>query len=235
MRQYLTFNGGDSRDYGVYISGQGAFNAPAREYELISIPGRDGDLTGFEKRLANVEVTYPAFIYTNFRQNIRDFRSFLLSSIGYCRLEDTYNADEFRLALYRGGLEAEVLSNNKAGNFEITFECKPQRYLKTGEIVTTLTASGAITNPTPFPSAPLLRVYGAGTLGIGSQSIIITEADVYTDIDCEIMEAFKGTESKNYCISNSGTDFPKLTPGLNGITLGTGITRVDITPRWFMV
>jgi phage-related protein len=44
MRNYFVFDYNDSRDFGVYISGQGTFNAPGREYENIAVPGRDGDL-----------------------------------------------------------------------------------------------------------------------------------------------------------------------------------------------
>ena len=53
MRNWFVLNGVDSRDFGVYISGQGTFSAPRREYDMISIPGRNGDLVGNEKRLEN--------------------------------------------------------------------------------------------------------------------------------------------------------------------------------------
>lgn len=235
MRNYLIFDSGDSRDYGVYISGQGTFESPVREYNMQQIPGRSGDLIGSETRLENMEVTYPAFIYRNFRENLRNLRSFLLSRIGYFRLEDTYHPDEYRLAVYKGGLSPEVLSRNQAGQFELTFEVKPQRWLKDGERSRMMTSSGVLSNPTHFDAAPLLRVYGTGTIGIGSDSITITAANQYTDIDCDIMEAYKGTESRNAYITLSGNDFPKLTPGDNNISLGTGITRVDITPRWWEV
>lgn len=235
MRNYLIFDNGDSRDFGVYISGQGTFTAPVREYSMQPVPGRNGDLIGSNTRLENTEVTYPAFIYTNFRENLRNLRGFLLSRIGYFRLEDTYHPDEFRLAVYKGGLSPEVLDRNQAGQFDLTFEVKPQRFLKSGELVQTMTASGKISNPSHFPAAPLLRVYGAGQLGIGSDTITITAADVYTDIDCDIMEAYKGTVNKNEFVEFTGNDFPTLKPGDNNISLGTGITRVDITPRWWEV
>lgn len=235
MRNYLLFDGVDLRDFGVYISGQGTFSSPAREYDTRPIPGRSGDLVVSGDRLENSTVTYQAFIYRNFRENLRALRSFLLSRIGYVRLEDTYHPDEYRLALYRGGLEPEVLSRNQAGQFELAFETQPQRWLKEGETVTTLTSSGVIYNPAHFASQPLLRVYGTGVLGIGSDTITISQADVYTDIDCRIMEAYKGAVPKNDMITLSGYDFPVLVAGANNISLGTGITRVDITPRWWEV
>lgn len=234
-RQYLIIDGHDSRDYGVYISGQGTFASPDREYELIDIPGRNGALIGQERRFETAVVTYPAFIVRNFKDNIAAFRGLAASRDGYFRLEDTYHPDEYRLAIYRGGLEPDVLDNNKAGRFDVTFECKPQRFLKTGEDTVTLTATGTINNPTDFDASPLLRVYGAGVLGIGSQSITISAADVYTDIDCDIMEAYKGTTSRNAYITLSGNDFPTFAPGTTSISLGSGISRVEITPRWWRI
>lgn len=235
MRNYLTYDGADSRDYGVYISGQGVFNSPSRAYEFLDVAGRNGSLIGFEKRLENIEVTYPAFIYANFKKAVAGWRNFLLSRNGYCRLIDSYNPSEYRLAAYVGGLEVEPTSKNDAGQFDITFNCKPQRYLLSGEETRVFTADGTVFNPSHFPSAPFLRVYGSGVLGIGGETITIADADEYTDIDCEIMEAYKGTQSKNYLITNSGIDFPKLYSGENGISLGNGITRVEIVPRWFIV
>lgn len=235
MRNYLIFNGEDSRDFGVYISGQGTFGAPARAYNVIPIAGRNGDLVTHEKRLENISVTYRAFIYTNFDANLRAFRNFLLSCIGYKELSDSYHSDEFRMALYDDSFDPEVTSKNDAGEFNITFNCKPQRYLNSGKTVTVLTADGSITNPTLYDAQPLLRVYGDGTLGINTQSIIIDGSDVYTDIDCEMMDAFKGTANKNHTITLSDYNFPVLRAGVNNFALGTGITKVEITPRWWRV
>lgn len=236
MRNYLIFDNGDSRNYGVYINGQGTFNAPARAYELIDIPGRNGALIGNEKRLENIEVTYPAFIYTNFREQIQNWRNFLLSRVGYKKLIDSYNPDEYRMAAYAGAFEVEATRKNNAGQFEIVFNCKPQRFLTSGDIVTTLTANGHLTNPTRFPAKPLLRVYGAGTVSVGSTSITITDPPYsYTDIDCEMQDAYYGATNLNKYIRLTGQRFPELASGSNYITMQSGVTRVDITPRWWRV
>lgn len=133
MRNYLTIAGKDSRDFGVYISGQGTFSAPEKAYEFYSVPGRNGAILGNENRLENIEVSYECFIYTNFDQNIAEFRTFLLSLNGYQRLTDSYHSDEFRMAVYVGPFEPEVTAKNDAGAFTLTFNCKPQRWLVSGE------------------------------------------------------------------------------------------------------
>lgn len=230
-RNYITYNGTDLRDYGLYISGTYVYNSPARMYDPITIPGRNGSILGSEKRLDDVELKYPAFICTDFSNNIAGLRAYLLSNIGYKRLTDTYHPNEFRLGYFPGALEVDPTSKLDAGNFELKFMCKPQRFLLTGETATTFSASGTITNPTLFDAKPLLRVYGTGSITVNGITITISEADSYTDIDCEIMEAYKGTANKNYAVSLDSVYFPVLSPGANTITLD-GVTA-DITPRWW--
>lgn len=235
MRNFFVFDGADSRDFGVYISGQGTFNSPARVYTSQPIPGRNGEIVVSANRLENVELTYPAYVYTDFRRNLRKLRSFLLSRVGYCRLEDTYQPGEYRMALYRDALDVDATARNDAGQFDVTFYCKPQRFLLSGEKAQVFTAAGSIYNPTMFAARPLIRVYGTGEVGIGNGTITITAADGYTDLDCDVMEAYKGTVNKNQYVQLSSLDFPVLPPGETGITLGAGITRVEIIPRWWEV
>ena len=235
MRNYFTFAGADSRDFGVYISGSGTFSAPARAYEARVIPGRNGDLLGDEKRLENTELTYPAFMYANFRENLQAFRSFLLSQVGYKRLTDSYHPEEYRMACFTGPLDPEVINNNRAGSFDVVFNCKPQRFLLSGEQTTVFTANGSISNPTLFDAQPLIRVYGTGRVGIGDNAITIASNPLpYIDIDCAMMDAFNGATNCNKYISIQNNDFPVLSSGTNGITL-SGVSKVEITPRWWQL
>lgn len=235
MRNYFTLNGTSSTAFGVYISGQGTFSSPAREYNLIPVAGRNGDLVGTETRFENGTLKYPAFICNNFATNIENLRAFLNSLFGYKRLTDTYHTGEYREVIFRGPFEPDVLPKNDAGSFELEFECKPQRFLLTGETPTTYVADGTITNPTKFSSRPLIVVTGAGEVGIGSDTITITAADGDTYIDCDMQDAYNANGSRNNFIQLSGHNFPTLKSGSNGITLGTGITKVVITPRWFTI
>lgn len=223
----------NSATYDVALFEVNTESAAAQEYDRQSIPGKSGDFLLRMNRFPNVEHVYAGIVYTDYASNISAFKGALLSQNGYQRLEDSFHTDEFYLASYQEVLEIEKSKDGSIGRFEIVFDRKPQRFLKSGETVTTLTASGTINNPTQFDAKPLLRVYGAGTVGIAGNSILITSADTYTDIDCEIMEAYKGTLSRNGSVQVQGYDFPVLHPGSNGITLGSGITRVEITPRWW--
>lgn len=150
----LVFDGESSRDYGIYITGQAVYNAPERDVEMINIPGRNGSFALDKGRFQNIEVTYPAGIFADneadFAQGISDFRNFLCSRNGYVRLTDDYNPDEYRMAVYKSGLDVSP-AQLKAGEFQLVFDCKPQRYLTSGEEPITIgewheteTASGSI-------------------------------------------------------------------------------------------
>ena len=174
MYKSLTFDNKTSREYGVYITGEAVYNAPARDVEMITIPGRNGTFALDNGRFENIEVTYPAGIYADteadFAQAVSDFRNFLCSKRGYCRLTDEYNPNEFRMAIYKSGLEVDP-TMLRAGQFEITFECKPQRWLTSGETATTMASGGTITNPTLFESGPLLEATGYGVIGFNGYEI----------------------------------------------------------------
>ena len=90
-------------------------------------------------------------------------------------------------------------------------------------------------NHTLFEAKPLLRVYGTGQFGVGGSTITITSTYGYTDIDCDLMDAYRDGSNCNGNIRLDSGSFPVLKPGVNGVSLGSGITRIDITPRWWIL
>lgn len=194
----IIFDDIDSSDYGVFISGEGAYNAPARRGELVQIPGRNGDIFMDEGAYENIEVNYPGFIGRNKQNNFADIlmnlRSALTSKAGYQRLEDTYHPDEFRMAIYHNGLEVEPKHYNRAGEFTMAFDCKPQRFLKSGETPVLFTLQGTILNPTLFESSPIIKVTGDGVVALSNAektySFTVSDNPGTITIDTELMEAY---------------------------------------------
>ncbi|MBQ7563920.1 MAG: hypothetical protein IJT16_08020 [Lachnospiraceae bacterium] len=232
--QYFTFDGKSSRDFEVWISGNGTFNTPERDVERVPVPGRNGEVTFDNGRFNNIDITYPAFINGDFRENFDAFKAYLHSRIGYKRLSDSYHPEYFRLAQFIASINPEMTALNRAGRFEVTFNCDPRRFLVSGEKEMTLSSSGSIKNPTYYDALPLIRAYGTGSFTIGGTTVSILAASSYTDIDSEIQEAYKGTINCNGDISLSNGSFPVLSPGVNQISM-SGITRLVITPRWWSV
>lgn len=237
MRNYFTLDGTDSRKFGLYISGQGVFDSPAREIDFIQVPGRNGDLIGLSTRLQNGTLTYnDSFIYSDFQSNLAAFRAFALMASGYRRLIDTYNPDEYRKVTFAGPLSVSPTRKNNAGKFSLVFNCMPQRFLLSGDRPITFESSGRIMNPTRFDAQPHLRVYGAGVLGVGSTNITIaSHSYAFMDIDCATGRAYNTATSLDNKVTLNTIDYPVLQPGQNSIVLGSGITKVIITPRWWTV
>ena len=237
MGHYLTFGTANSSTFNIYISGEGVFNAPNRDVELVSVPGKNGQLIIDHNRFENIQVTYPAFNYestiSSFSNDLSNLRNAFSAQKGYQKLTDTFHTDEFRLATFVDGFEADPVMYNTAARFDLVFNCKPQRFLTSGETKTTLTSGNAINNPTLFPSKPLFEVVGSGTLTVGTIAIAISESGTKY-IDCDTMECYAISGgvpvSKNDKIAL--TEFPELAPGNTTISW-TGLTSVKCTPRWW--
>lgn len=173
------FDGIDSKDFGVYLTQEAAYSAPEREVEMIEIAGRNGAYALDKGRFLNIEVTYKAAITAtdeaSFAEGISALRNALCSRVGYKRLEDDYNPDEYRLAIYKSGLEVATADILKAGEFDLVFDCKPQRYLISGEAEQSITSGSTITNPTLFDAHPLLSFEGVGNINLGGQTIQVND------------------------------------------------------------
>ena len=234
-KHYLIFGGKNTREFNIWISGTGTFDAPRRDVSRISVPGRSGDLVMDNGRFENVEMTYPAFIPKDFPTNFAAFRAYAKSMIGYQRLEDTYNPEVYYMAMLVDNFGPETAALNRSGQFEITFNRKPQRFLKSGEDwLPTITAATSIYNPTPFAARPLIRVVGTGSFYIGSIPVTVTANSTYIDIDCELQDCYNGSTNLNANVQLVNAKFPELNPEANGITLGT-ITSLQIKPRWWTI
>lgn len=179
----IVFGGINSSTYGIYISGEGVWNAPKRDAETIKIPGRNGEYILDHGNFKNIEVTYPAFnqeaSYNDFRTKVDNFRNAISSLKGYQRLTDSFHPDEYRMAAFIGGLEVDpILYNDKSMQTNIVFNCKPQRFLTSGETQQTVTSGATITNPTLFDSEPLLRVLGYGKITVNTSDIVVENEDI---------------------------------------------------------
>ena len=231
MRDYVVIGGVSSADYDIYVADKNQFAAPARDVDVVKVPGLNGTLCLDNGRWENQTLKYLLYIRRNSVKNIEAFRAHLMDSSGYKRVQDTFNPDEYYLARFVDAFDVETSDRSRAA-FEITMDRKPQRYLITGDDVIEITTSGAtIKNPTRFNSKPLIRAYGTGSMTINGATLAISSANVYTDLDCDIQEAYKGSTN---CNGNVTGDFPELVPGSNTITF-SGFSKLEITPHWYTI
>lgn len=232
MIQTLTIGGRNLADFGVYISGEGTYNAPERSITEEVVPGRNGSLIIDNGRYQNIEVSYPAFIIRDFPRNMAGLRSYLTSLRGYSRLEDSYHPDEYRMAALSGGLDVKTSGYmNREGKFTLTFNCKPQRFLRSGEYAIPVESGATVYNPTLFDAKPLIRVYGNGSITVNGETMEWSGSSEYVDIDCDIQDCYYMGANMNSYVTG---DFPVLSPEDNVIVF-TGSTSVRITPRWWIL
>ena len=230
----LIFDGESSRNYGVYITGEAVYNAPDRDVEMISIPGRNGSFALDKGRFQNIEVSYPAGIFAeteaDFAQAISDFRNLLCSRSGYVRLTDDYNPNEYRMAIYKSGLEVEP-AQLKAGEFNIVFDCKPQRFLTSGETKRSVSSGSSITNPTLFPASPLMECIGHGNIYIDGVPIIVRSVPIGDVLISNGLSFTKSNMERGTVQEQIVLDVSKLNTGDN-IYVNESTITYNISSGW---
>ena len=231
----IIFNNKSSADCRIQVAHPPGYAYPERDYTITHIPGRNGDIIQDNGCYKNVERTYEV----SFDAPNEDFATYanavsawLHSTTGYARLEDSYEPNYYRMAAYQ---ESNIFENlyNQAGTATIVFECKPQRFLKTGDNIITIQNSLTIMNPTGFEAYPLFKVTGtSGVLTVNGNSITFSSIDDFVMLDCELQDAYKENINKNSTISGT---FPVLKTGSNTISWTGDISSVTMKPRWWTI
>ena len=242
MRDVLVYGGKSFAEFNTFFDGSKSFGTPEKDYEIISIPGRSGDLSVFNNRYKDQTIDFPCFIRNNFLENYRALTEYLNSLNGYQRLETSKEPYHFRKALFLGLVEPQTGSFNKSGSFTISFRCNPQRWLKEGENWLTFdttrgTDHRSIFNPTLQPAKPIIRCYGAGLTFFGGKSFNLQRVDSYdyVDVDCETKNVYTVSNGVmiNLNTNFSGT-FPSFEPGETSFYSQNGY-KMEIMPRWYEI
>lgn len=237
MRREITFNGKSNLSIPAYILKSAIFRGGGVKYETTEVPGRNGSLIYSDGTYSNLTIEYQIELretsqktLVTLTDEVKDWIYPLTDK--YYRLEDSEDPNHFRLAQYAGDFDLDSFLL-RLGKGTITLNCKPQRFLKSGEAVVTFTESGSLTDPTPYPAKPLLKVYGAGTVGLGDETITIAEgATEYVEIDTETCLCTEGTTDRSSLVALSDDWSKYVIKGETGITLD-GVTKVEVTPRYW--
>lgn len=253
MRDVLTFNGRSLSDFGVFFDLCETFTNPEKDYDIISIPGRNGSLSIYNNKFKDVTISVPCFVRENFLEKYRNLMEYLNSVTGFQRLESSKEPNYFRKALFIGSVEPKTGSFLKSGKFTLNFQCHPQRWLKQFEDWIDATSPGTYTwtieNPTNMASKPLLQFRGNGTISFYDSGhtplatiTVSNNANNYVEIDCETFDCY--SESLLGIIVNRNADVlfngdPELVIGENNVTYDTSYTGVEpviqVMPRFFVI
>lgn len=239
QKNWIIFDGKSLADFKLYCSGDKTFSAPQRNVDLITIPGRNGSLVRDKGTFANITVEYSCWIPSNFRGNVEALRNYLLSKAGYKRLEDTYDPDTFRLAVFQGPLDVSAYYSSTFGSFTLQFQARPERFLKSGEDEIYLDEGGNdVENPTLFESCPLIEVAGNedANISIGDMVLTLTDDVSQMFIDTENLNAYgpNGENLNNKLDVTDKSKWLRLAPGDNTV-YAHGFTYVNLIPRWWII
>ncbi len=238
MNGYFIFNNRKSTEIGLRVSGFSTYDAPKRSYDTIIVPGRNGALHIDNGSFENIPISYDASLVNDFSRNSATLREWLLSPVGYCKLEDSYHLDTFRLARYNGGISfSDFTPLCRAAKVKLNFDCKPQRFLKIGELP--IECPQSVFNPTPFPALPIVTFTlsaTSATIIIGGCEITVADATVGDTIiiDGETLDAVSADgENRNSFISILGEILLKE----NAVTAVSsfGTSNLTIIPRWWTI
>lgn len=215
--------------FGIEVSSGGTYNAPDRDVEKISIPGRNGDLILDNERFNNIQIEYPASIVRDLKKNSAAANLFFSARAdGYYRLyddyhdgdySDDYHGDYYRMARSTGGIQYSPVALNRGANFTLRFDAKPQKFLISGDTEYKIeTGIGLpLINPTSFQSDPIIKLSNMKAVTVilfesdNLSTQIIVEPQEHILIDCELGVIHNGLRDLSHAATMQ--EHPKLDIG----------------------
>lgn len=129
----ITYAGKDLSDFDVRIVRDATGSYAARDVETEQVPGRNGAIVYDNGAFLNVTQPYTMYIPNlDRRRTARRVAAWLLSHADtYYTLYDDYEPDVYRMARFVGPLDVAARLE-RYGTAQLTFDCKPQRFLAAG-------------------------------------------------------------------------------------------------------
>ena len=226
-------DGIDAGSVGIRLQSPVVFSKAVPVIETQTIPGRNGNLvfeTGsYENRVGSASCFC---LQEDVETAISSAGRFLMSKKGYRRLETSDDPNHYWMARVENSPQIEMRLRVLAP-FDISFDCKPQRFLKSGENAVVFTANGSLSNQYVQTALPLITLYGQGdgTLTIGSCIVEVKSLDGVLYLDSDTQNAYNDDGNQNMNIN--APSFPTLPEGETRISFSGGINRVEILPRWW--
>lgn len=128
---YFVYNNKPSSDFGCEVSDVSSWNSSFPAFDTAQVPGVLGDLVHYKDTYTNINITYRCMWKDgNFEEGYDQLRQHLMSAPGYHKLWDSYHSGEYRNGVIASQLQPQRLGYPMSnGVVDVTFYCKPQRYL----------------------------------------------------------------------------------------------------------
>lgn len=226
---YLIFRGTSTQSLeGVEVGKMPNHKKASMRYTEYYVKGRDGALhvdEGFAN--INLQVT---LVLINATAQTRMTVNAWADGTGKLITSDlpdyAYNAtvkDEIQWSRVQG-------NNGYYDTASITFNCQPFLY-EAIDSVYEFTATGVLQNPGSAEAYPMIKVEGSGnsTFTIANTSITIDSMSSNVPVFIDSANGYVYTASGATTMHG---EIPVLPLGNSNIVLGSGVTKITITPHW---
>ena len=233
LNETFYLDGIDARSAGIQLQAPIEFGEAVPVVEAQTIPGRNGDLIWETGSYENRSGSASCFcLQKDVGKAVSSAGRFLMGKKGYRRLETSDDPDHYWMARVENSPRIEQRLRMLAP-FEIGFDCKPQRFVKSGENAVVFTDNGSLFNQYGQIALPFITLYGqgAGRLTIGDCVVDVKALNGVLYLDSDTQNAYNDSGNQNLNI-NAPT-FPVLGDGEVQIAFSGGIERVEIIPRWW--
>ena len=257
---FLIFNDVPSTSVHLKLAQLPECKIPERVYSSNEISGRNGSVIIDHNYYKNIEIQYSLVIdATRTSSTISDVISDIAAWLhpltpsldGYYKLIESHDPNHFRWAKLHGDVSITNASN-KAGSIELTFECKPQRFLVSGlnsmgqylinagsqiaKPIITITGDPGVQFDIVNTSNSVAYYHRVRTSFTGTSIIDSTTEDCYTKTSSDIQNL---NPNVNFWHSTDGStwtesyDFPELYPGITRITIQGNTSEFKVIPNWW--
>lgn len=199
-----------------------------RDVESTDVPGRvHGSLTrklGWKDAVFPISLTF--YDLTNLQAKKRKLTSLVINSTKLAFSNDP----QFYYLIKNGSLgEVTVDDLDAVATVEMSATIDPFQYQVTKS--ETHSATFDIVNPSSMESSPLITIHGKGHVELAINAVTFGINDVVDSvtIDSRLFTCY--SSKTNFDTKMTGV-YPILKSGNNTIQFGTGVTSVDIDPRW---
>ena len=226
-------DGIDARSVGIQLQRPIEFSEAVPVLEAQTIPGRNGDLIWETGSYENRSGSASCFcLQKDVEKAISSAGRFLMGKKGYRRFETSDDPDHYWMARVENSPQIAMRLRTLAP-FDIGFDCKPQRFVKSGEDTIFFSKNGSILNQYGQVALPLIKIYGQGkgSLTVGNTDVVISYLDGVLYLDSDTQNAYNNVGNQNMYID--APVFPTLPDGEVRIAFSGDVERVEIIPRWW--
>lgn len=240
-RLSFKFDGVDSKNLGIYLTGTRPYPSPERDVTLVDVLGRDGSVVIDNQRFKTVD--YPIDVIVEPTQNsIWDRKTTLKTTFnaisywlkGKPGWRDLIFSDEPNFTYQAMVVESYSLERALTYYGQGTINFKVQPYKLTNNRVTTVNVGiqgQKITVPTTKQLPVDVHIEGSGDVMIlldGFAWILIKDLDGYIDIEGDTGEVYKGQLPQYEKFTNLYEGLPYLFNGDNYISWKGNVTKLVI-------